>query len=84
MTDRILDALARLCLRRNKEILIAALVLAVMAVLGATRLSFDPDLLNLIPQQNKPLNKPFASLVSFYYKDHQWRFDVTVRKTATE
>ena len=29
---------------------------------------------------NKPVNKPFASLVSFYYKDHQWHFDVTVRK----
>ncbi|MBV9069196.1 MAG: MMPL family transporter [Acidobacteria bacterium] len=57
MTDRILDALARLCLRRNKEILIAAFVLAVLAVLGATRLSFDPDLLNLIPQQNKQVNE---------------------------
>lgn len=32
-------------------------------------------------KQNKPLDKPFVSLVSFYYKDHQWRFDVTVRKT---
>jgi hypothetical protein len=32
---------------------------------------------------NKPLNKPFASLVSFYYKDHQWRFDVTVPKSET-
>jgi hypothetical protein len=30
---------------------------------------------------NKPLNKPFASLVAFYYQDHQWKFDVTVRKT---
>ena len=30
---------------------------------------------------NKPLNKSFVSLVSFYYKDYQWRFDVTVRKT---
>ena len=30
---------------------------------------------------DKPLKKPFASLVSFYYKDHQWKFDVTVRKT---
>ena len=30
---------------------------------------------------NKPLRKPFASLVSFYYKDHQWKFNVTVRKT---
>jgi predicted RND superfamily exporter protein len=57
LTDRILDALARLCLRRNKEILIAALVLAVLAVLGATRISFDPDLLNLIPQENKQVNE---------------------------
>src|SRR5216684_1565444 len=57
LTDRILDALARLCLRRNKEILIAALVLAVLAVLGATRVSFDPDLLNLIPQQNRQVNE---------------------------
>lgn len=30
---------------------------------------------------NKPLDKPFASVVSFYFKDHQWRFDVIVRKT---
>jgi predicted RND superfamily exporter protein len=57
LTDRILDALARLCLRRNKEILIAALVLAVLAVLGATRITFDPDLLNLIPQENKQVNE---------------------------
>jgi len=35
-------------------------------------------------KQNKPLDKPFVSLVSFYYKDHQWRFDVMVRKTAAE
>ena len=30
---------------------------------------------------DKPLNQPFVSLVSFYYKDHQWKFDVIVRKT---
>jgi hypothetical protein len=35
-------------------------------------------------KQNKPLDKPFISLVSFYYKDHQWRFHVTVRKTKAE
>ncbi|MDP9361013.1 MAG: hypothetical protein M3P29_06130 [Acidobacteriota bacterium] len=35
-------------------------------------------------KQNKPLDKQFVSLVSFYYKDHQWRFDVTVRKTDAE
>lgn len=33
---------------------------------------------------DKPLHKPFVSLVAFYYKDHQWRFDVTVRKTDAE
>ncbi len=32
-------------------------------------------------KQNKPLDQPFVSLVSFYYKNHQWAFDVTVRKT---
>lgn len=35
-------------------------------------------------KQNKPLDKPFVSLVSFYYKNHQWQFDVMVRKTAAE
>ena len=33
---------------------------------------------------NKPLKTPFASLVSFYYKDHEWKFDVTVQKTDAE
>jgi hypothetical protein len=31
---------------------------------------------------NKPLKTRFASHVAFYFKDHQWRFNVTVRKTA--
>jgi hypothetical protein len=33
---------------------------------------------------NKPLKKPFASLVSIYWKDHSWHFDVMVRKTETQ
>lgn len=33
---------------------------------------------------DKPLDRKFASLVSFYYKDHQWRFDVTVNKTEAQ
>lgn len=33
---------------------------------------------------NKPLKKPFASYVSFFYKDYEWKFDVTVRKTEAE
>ncbi len=56
MTDRILDALARFCLRRHKLIIAASLVLAALAAIGALRLSFDPDLLNLIPQKNKQVN----------------------------
>src|SRR5207244_7531940 len=39
-----------------KEIVVAAGLLALLAVVGALRLSFDPDLLNLIPQQNKQVN----------------------------
>lgn len=31
---------------------------------------------------DKPLRTPFASFVSFYYKDYQWRFDVTAKKVA--
>jgi hypothetical protein len=29
---------------------------------------------------NKPLKKPFASFVAFYFKDGEWKFGVTVRK----
>ncbi|SRR5581483_1649195 len=29
---------------------------------------------------DKPLNSPFASNVSFYWKDHDWHFDVMVKK----
>ena len=35
-------------------------------------------------KNNKPLKKPFASHISFYFKDHQWKFDVTVRKAELE
>jgi hypothetical protein len=30
---------------------------------------------------DKPLHKPFASHVSFWYEKHQWRFEVNVKKT---
>ena len=33
---------------------------------------------------DKPLNKPFASHVSFWYEKSQWKFEVTVRKTPAE
>jgi hypothetical protein len=31
-------------------------------------------------RMNKPLKKPFASHIAFWYEDHQWRSNVTVRK----
>ncbi|HYM61384.1 MAG TPA: MMPL family transporter [Thermoanaerobaculia bacterium] len=56
MTDRFLDSLARLCLRRSTLIVILSVVLAVAALAAASRLTFDPDLLNLIPQKNREVN----------------------------
>ena len=55
--DRFLNALARLCLRHSKQIAIASLVLALAAIGAAIRLTFDPDLLNLIPQKNRQVNE---------------------------
>jgi predicted RND superfamily exporter protein len=54
---RALDALASLVLRHSKQIAIASLVLGILAIAAASRLSFDPDLLNLIPQKNKQVNE---------------------------
>ncbi|HEX8172711.1 MAG TPA: MMPL family transporter [Thermoanaerobaculia bacterium] len=56
MTDRILDALAKLCLRHSKQIAIAAAIVGAIAIAGASRIHFDPDLLNLIPQKNRQVN----------------------------
>ncbi len=56
LTDKILDALASLCLRRSKQIILIAVIVAIVAVAAASRLTFDPDLLNLIPQKNKQVN----------------------------
>jgi predicted RND superfamily exporter protein len=56
LIERTLEALARLCLRRPKQIIWISLLFAALALVAATRLSFDPDLLNLIPQKNKQVN----------------------------
>ena len=56
MIEKILDRLADLCLRRSKQIVLAAVILAIGAVIAASRLTFDTDLLNLIPQKNKQVN----------------------------
>src|SRR6266481_8946729 len=56
LIERILDSLAELCLRRSKQIIVVSLIVAVAAVIAGSRLTFDPDLLNLIPQKNKQVN----------------------------
>jgi predicted RND superfamily exporter protein len=57
LSSRIFEALADLCLRHSRKIIIIALVVGLLAAAGASRLSFDPDLLNLIPQQNRQVNE---------------------------
>jgi predicted RND superfamily exporter protein len=57
LTDRILHTVARLCLRYSKQIAIAAVALAIGALAAASRITFDPDLLNLIPQKNRQVNE---------------------------
>ena len=57
MTDKLLESLARFCLRRSGRIIAASAVVAIIAVAAASRLSFDPDLLNLIPQKNRQVNE---------------------------
>ena len=56
LIEKILDALADLCLRRSKQIIVIAVLIAVAAVIAGSRLTFDTDLLNLIPQKNKQVN----------------------------
>jgi predicted RND superfamily exporter protein len=57
LIDRSLDALARFCLRRPKQIIWISVLFGVLALVAGSRLSFDPDLLNLIPQNNKQVNE---------------------------
>ncbi|HXG58496.1 MAG TPA: MMPL family transporter [Thermoanaerobaculia bacterium] len=57
MFDRYLEALARFCLRHSKGIAIGAVVATVLGLAAASRLSFDPEILNLIPQNNREVNE---------------------------
>jgi predicted RND superfamily exporter protein len=57
LIDRILDSLARLCLRRSREIIFISLLVAIAAIAGGMRLTFDTDILNLIPQKNRQVNE---------------------------
>jgi uncharacterized protein len=55
--DRLLDGIATFCLRHSRGILLFAGLLAVLALGGASLIKFDPDLLNLIPQNDRRVNE---------------------------
>jgi hypothetical protein len=57
LTERILNSIARLCLRHSKGIAIVSLLAGLLALAGASRLRFDPDILNLIPQNSRQVNE---------------------------
>ena len=56
MISRIADALTHLAVHHRRAVFWGALALAVLSVLSASRLRFNPDILSLIPQNNKEVN----------------------------
>lgn len=56
LKKKILDLVIRICLDHPKTILLVSALLAVVSISAVTRLSFDPDILNLIPQHNPAVN----------------------------
>lgn len=63
LKKRILDLVIRICLDHPKTILLVAALLGVLSISAITRLSFDPDILNLIPQHNPAVND-FKKVIS--------------------
>lgn len=57
MIGRLLDSITGLVLRRPYRVLGVALAIALLAGAAATRLRFDPDVLNLIPRGNREVNE---------------------------
>lgn len=56
LIDRLARATRRIATDRYRIILIGALVVAALAGLAATRLRFDPDILNLVPRNDRDVN----------------------------
>jgi uncharacterized protein len=53
---RLLDLLTDLCLRHSRRILVVAFLIGLASLGAASKLRFDPDILNLVPQHNKEIN----------------------------
>jgi uncharacterized protein len=54
---RLLEQLTELLLRRPRRVLLISLAVVVFFGAAATRLRFDPDVLNLIPRGNREVNE---------------------------
>lgn len=53
---KLVDRIADICLNHSRLILFIAAFLAVLALTATTMLKFDPDILNLVPQNNRQVN----------------------------
>jgi predicted RND superfamily exporter protein len=56
LIDRIADALTRLAVDHRRKVFWGAAALALLSLLAASRLRFNPDILSLIPRNNKEIN----------------------------
>lgn len=56
MIQKLLDFITDVCLRHSRAILVGAGLLAALSLAAAATIRFDPDLLNLVPQNNREIN----------------------------
>lgn len=57
MIGSLIDSISAFVLRRPRAILVATLVIVVASGIIATRLRLDPDILKLVPQNNREVNE---------------------------
>ena len=53
----LLEAIANVSLHHRRMVFVLSFLLAAISLAGASRLTFDPELLNLIPQHNREINE---------------------------
>ena len=57
MIIRVIERITELLLRRPRHVLVISAVITLLAGAAATRVRFDPDVLNLIPRGNREVNE---------------------------
>ena len=57
LIPRVFNRLATFCLQRSRRILLVAALAGIAALAASTFLSFDPDILNLVPEHNVEINE---------------------------